>query len=508
MKHVATFMLPHGVRNVSRKMNKSNNLVLSANNKYAIAGVRKALYIWDVKSSELVKSLEAHFARIVDVQPLTVGNWNQVITSSIDRTVKVSYVHPVEKITSLYMKLALIECIFQVWNINYIFEKTHHIDRHELPIDALSLSTEKGIAVTVTRGCMGVWNMKTGKLKAKLADSALGAIITHAVVTADGKFAISAESGFVLYWDLKAEKVIYREEQKNILQVMLFENETKSAVVSRLGVAPNVKALCITRSFPEVGVVEGCTFEYTYRNYKDVVISPDEKMFMAYGSEKFKDTLYAFDAVTGETLHKFLVKYQNFKDVIKIVAVPDKAGQVALIDQDKANLIDVARKAYVRSIPNWGGASDTRGRYGLYAPPKGGLDLLDLRSGTVKLQLIPKIAEGIFNVICKFNATNEYVLYYHSGRKTLRVFDSKQGTMIANYRVPSDLTSIESTTDGNCVVLGMADGNLTVLTIVDPNNTKKDMQAYLGTLPSRNAKEDEHEPEKPYTTVFAYSKKV
>ena len=92
MKHVATFMLPHGVRNVSRKMNKSNNLVLSANNKYAIAGVRKALYIWDVKSAELVKSLEAHFARIVDVQPLTVGNWNQVITSSIDRTVKVSWI--------------------------------------------------------------------------------------------------------------------------------------------------------------------------------------------------------------------------------------------------------------------------------------------------------------------------------------------------------------------------------------------------------------------------------
>ena len=463
MKHVNTFFLPHGIRNVSKKMNKSNNLVLSANNKYAIAGIRKVLYIWDVKTADLVKYLDAHFARIIDVQPLTVGNWNTVVTSSIDRTVK-------------------------VWNINYIFEKTHHIDRHELPIDSVSLCTAKGIAVTVTRGCIGIWDLLTGKLKSKMADSALGAIITHAIVTSDGKYIISAESGFVLYWDLSKEKVIYREEQKNILQVMLYENETKSAVVSRLGVAPNVKALCITRTFPEGEV--GCNFEFAYKNFKNIILSPDEKMFVAYGSEKFKDTLYAFDAETGENLHKFLVKYQNFKDVSKIVPIPDKPGQVALIDQDKANLIDVAKKAYVKSIPNWGGACDTRGRYGLYAPPKGGLDLLDLRTGTVKLQLIPKIAEGIFNVICKFNATNEYVIYYHSGRKTLRVFNAKEGNMIANYRVPSDLTSIETTTDGNSVVLGMVDGNLTVLTIADPNNTKKDMKEYLEQLPSRQCEKD------------------
>ena len=71
-----------------------------------------------------------------------------------------------------------------------------------------------------------------------------------------------------------------------------------------------------------------------------------------------------------------------------------------------------------------------------------------------KKTLIPKIAEGIFNVICKFNATNEYVLYYHSGRKTLRVFRVKDATMISNFRVPSDLSSLESTTDGISVVLG------------------------------------------------------
>ena len=130
------------------------------------------------------------------------------------------------------------------------------------------------------------------------------------------------------------------------------------------------------------------------------------------------------------------------------------------------------------------GCCSKDGRYGIFAPSRGGLDLLDLRNGNVVKTLIPKTAEGIFNVICQFNATNEYVLYYHSGRKTLRVFRVSDGILIANYRVPSNLTSIESTTDGYNVALGMVDGNLTVLTIADPK--KSFMGEYLKALPSRN----------------------
>ena len=213
-------------------------------------------------------------------------------------------------------------------------------------------------------------------------------------------------------------------------------------------------------------------------------MTSDEQYFIAYGYDKLKDTLFVHHAETGEFLHKILVKYPNFKEVIMICGLPDKPWQVALIDQDKGNIMDVKNKKYVRAIPQWGGSCSSDGRYGLYAPSRGGLDMLDLRHGTVLRTLIPKIAEGIFNVICKFNATNEYVLYYHSGRKTLRIFRVSDGAMIANYRVPSDLSSLESTTDGYCVVLGMVDGNLTVLTIADPKKGK--MSEYLKALPSRN----------------------
>ena len=99
---------------------------------YAVAGIRKELYIWAVKTGELVKCLDAHFARIIDLQSLVVGPWNCVITSSIDRTVK-------------------------VWNINYIFEQVHHIDRHEMQIDSLSVCTKAGIAVATTAAFIKSW---------------------------------------------------------------------------------------------------------------------------------------------------------------------------------------------------------------------------------------------------------------------------------------------------------------------------------------------------------------
>lgn len=73
---------------------------------------RKSLYVWSLETTKLIKVLDAHFGRIVQLEPLTVGSWNNVITSSIDRTVK-------------------------IWNIDNIFEQVHKIDRQELPIDMI-----------------------------------------------------------------------------------------------------------------------------------------------------------------------------------------------------------------------------------------------------------------------------------------------------------------------------------------------------------------------------------
>ena len=116
--------LPYGIRNVRKKFGVSNSLIMSARDELAVAGIRKEIYIWKVETEELVKVLNAHFQRIIDIKSLVVGKDNLVITSSIDRSIK-------------------------VWNLDCVFEKVHHIDKHELTIEGISVSTKAQIAVTV-----------------------------------------------------------------------------------------------------------------------------------------------------------------------------------------------------------------------------------------------------------------------------------------------------------------------------------------------------------------------
>lgn len=57
---------------------------------------------------------------------------------------------------------------------------------HSVPLRN-SLAEKGNLAVTVTRDCVGVWDLLTGRLISKLADSPLGAIVTHACITQDSK---------------------------------------------------------------------------------------------------------------------------------------------------------------------------------------------------------------------------------------------------------------------------------------------------------------------------------
>lgn len=75
------------------------------------------------------------------------------------------------------------------------------------------------MAVTVTRSCLGLWDLKAGKLKVQLSDNPLGAIITHAEITPDGSHIISAESGNVVMWDTEEQKVrFYNFQFTNVIK--------------------------------------------------------------------------------------------------------------------------------------------------------------------------------------------------------------------------------------------------------------------------------------------------
>ncbi|KAG7172706.1 NACHT and WD repeat domain-containing protein 2-like [Homarus americanus] len=468
-----TLMLPHGIRNISTQLLKSNSCVLSKGYKYAVAGVRKNLYVWELQSQDLLKVLDAHFGRIIDMVALVVGSWNSVITSSLDRTVK-------------------------VWNINNIFEQVHVIDRHELQVDDISMAANSPIAVTVTRNCVGIWNVRLGKLVSKLADSPLGAIVTQAGITSNSRYIVSTESGNVLIWNVRAEAVLFKGEQKNVQQLLLLDDDSKCVAVSKVSLETGeLSCFLVTRSIPTGEKVY--ELDYPIRTFRQIAVTADGLFLVIPSIDGLKDVLLIYHAKTGTLVHKMPLKYSGFKDFHLVVPLPNKPTQVALIDQDKGNIVDIRTKKFVRSIPKWGGKVSKDGRYGLYAPARGGLELLELRHGTSVKTLIPRVAEGVFSVICLFTRTDEYVLYYHGGRKTIRVFRVTDGKMIANYRVQAELTAIAASEDGRTIVLGTVDGCLSSITIADP--TRPGIRDYLADLPSRNPQRYEEEEAKQNMTL-------
>ena len=61
LRRCIALKLPNGVRNISKKFNNSNNIILSAEDKLAVSGIRQEIIVWDMDTGCLVKRLIAHF---------------------------------------------------------------------------------------------------------------------------------------------------------------------------------------------------------------------------------------------------------------------------------------------------------------------------------------------------------------------------------------------------------------------------------------------------------------
>lgn len=53
-----------------------------------------------------------------------------------------------------------------------------------------------------------------------------------------------------------------------------------------------------------------------------------------------------------------------------LVAMPNKASLISVIDPDKGSVFDIKLKRMIRTIPKWGGMCTKDGKTGLYAPSR------------------------------------------------------------------------------------------------------------------------------------------
>ena len=79
-----------GIRNLPNSNSLASLCLFSRRNEFLCAGVRKYIYVWDVKNGNLVKTLDAHFARVCGILAVAANvRNNKLISSSLDKTIKV-----------------------------------------------------------------------------------------------------------------------------------------------------------------------------------------------------------------------------------------------------------------------------------------------------------------------------------------------------------------------------------------------------------------------------------
>lgn len=185
------------------------------------------------------------------------------------------------------------------------------------------------MAVTVTRSCVGVWELRVGHLLSKLADSHLGAIVTHAEITPDGKYIISSETGKFLIWNRISEQVLYRDDQPGIQQLKFLENGNKVMSISCANInrktdeshGIDLMAVVRIRNIPEGSLV--CTFEYAFRmipgiSFRSAVITSDNNHIVVVTVDKLhKDCISVYNCA-GNHVHKISLKGYNVK-VIRVI---------------------------------------------------------------------------------------------------------------------------------------------------------------------------------------------
>ncbi|GIY01134.1 NACHT and WD repeat domain-containing protein 2 [Caerostris darwini] len=422
------FFLPNNVKNISTKPFQSqSSLALTKHNQYGVGGVRKSLYIWNVRDGQLLKEVDAHIARIMKIKSLFIEDFNGIVSSSIDKTIKV------------------------IGNVKNIFEKVYTIDRMEMAIEAVLLSGDDELAVTVTRSSVGVWSVSTGKLWSKLVDSPVGAIVTHAVITTDSRYVISSESGNLLVWNIKKGCVTFREKHPHIKQLLLGLEDKIIVVITS---ETEKESKCTVRQIPSGNFAYD--FSFPCEVVSPAVITLNNLYLCLMSMEPNQKFCHTFSRKIFSCCDCKLRFFMDYRHRIKRI---------------------------VRGIKRWNGACTSDGKYGLVAPNQGGLEVIELRGGKTVKVLIPPVSEGVFAVTAKFNSTDNYVLYYHSGRQTIRLFRMSNGKMIGNYKLASEATDFRTTHDGLSVVVGGIDGSFVVLAIADPEN--EESKEKLQALPSR-----------------------
>lgn len=212
-------------------------------------------------------------------------------------------------------------------------------------------------------------------------------------MSSTGTFAASSESNRLVIWDLEERKPTYvSSSQSNNVHIKQLQFHQSEINVMCATLDTTTKQVTLTNYIlPDGEVVYA--IEYSLKqgsDYKNFAVSSDDTYLVVFRNDKKNDCLAIHLAADGSHVHNVKLQYPNYtSDFTQMVPMHKNPHYIALIDADKGNLINVKDKKFVRSIQKWNGRATKDDKFGLYAPTRGGLEVLDLKNGSkVKYRLI------------------------------------------------------------------------------------------------------------------------
>ncbi|CAF4731675.1 unnamed protein product [Rotaria sp. Silwood1] len=457
-----TCLLPGSVRNImSGAKRLTYTAAFSQDNRYCIACVKSSVYVFEIEWGDLVASFDSHFGRILVIKCLSTGSGgnNYVITAGIDKTTK-------------------------VWNLQNAKEKSISIAQLDKSIEMIHISTETQLIMAQSRTQLCLFDIQSGLMIGELSANPHGSIYQCTVLCTNGLFAASAESGNFVIYDIEERKPSSITPLKNVFQLLLHSAETMILALTTetvatqvsgtsnngpVNISPNGQTIrAISYGIPDGDVIYEILSNMKRLNQpKKVACTADDTYFVFIEEKKNNEILALYDPMTGEYVHNVKLNYPGYKDITLMVTIPKQPYLIGLIDSEKGIVMNVRDKKVHLTLPKWGGQLSSDGKYGLYAPTRGGLEIFEFRTGKVVRTLIGKVAEGVFEVLTFFTPTNNHVIYYHKGKRTIRVFRTQDGQQIADMKCPTKVRQAIATHDGRALVVGYEDGAIQVFLIVD-----------------------------------------
>ncbi|KAI6228770.1 hypothetical protein M3Y99_01185600 [Aphelenchoides fujianensis] len=249
-ENLITLTLPDDVRNIPvRPMHTTSAVTSCCNDALFVAGVRKNLYIFNVSTAQLVRTLDAHFGRILNLRSVSGGGHNLLISSSIDRSIK-------------------------IWNVDNIYEKSFSVVNMDQPIERILIPRNKpALAITQTRKHVGLWDVRQHKFLATLVTNQFGSLIVDCAVTQDGRLVVCIESDQLLLWELRTQSVRQRMPAVGVHPgslALLADDKMVALVYRQLDTAEQKMARLVVYRLSDLAVF--FTYEFACRTFRDLIV--------------------------------------------------------------------------------------------------------------------------------------------------------------------------------------------------------------------------------------------